>query len=74
MGMSGLGRAADLARRVAEVAVSVARTRRGAVDTPRLLTFIVTFRCNRPVRDVRRSRSYALYRDRRLNVTVFRRF
>jgi Fe-coproporphyrin III synthase len=38
--------AADLVRRTAEVAASIARTRLHRVDRPRLLTFIVTFRCN----------------------------
>jgi MoaA/NifB/PqqE/SkfB family radical SAM enzyme len=41
-----VGDAVDLARRTAEWAASVARTRAGRRDKPRLLTYIVTFRCN----------------------------
>lgn len=44
--MIGGAGVAALARRTAEVAASVARTRLGRVDQPRLLTYIVTFRCN----------------------------
>ena len=36
----------DHARRAGELATSVARTRLGLADQPRLLTYIVTFRCN----------------------------
>jgi MoaA/NifB/PqqE/SkfB family radical SAM enzyme len=36
----------DGARRAAELAASVARTRLGLPDRPRLLTYVVTFRCN----------------------------
>jgi MoaA/NifB/PqqE/SkfB family radical SAM enzyme len=38
--------AATAVRRGAELACSVARTRAGRPDRPRLLTYIVTFRCN----------------------------
>jgi MoaA/NifB/PqqE/SkfB family radical SAM enzyme len=37
---------ADLVRRGGEMAASLVRTRLGRVDRPRLLTHIVTFRCN----------------------------
>jgi MoaA/NifB/PqqE/SkfB family radical SAM enzyme len=43
MGVKG---AIAAARRGAELAASVARTRAGRPDVPRLLTYIVTFRCN----------------------------
>jgi MoaA/NifB/PqqE/SkfB family radical SAM enzyme len=36
----------DHARRTAELVASVSRTRLGRVDRPRLLTYVVTFRCN----------------------------
>jgi MoaA/NifB/PqqE/SkfB family radical SAM enzyme len=38
--------ALDHARRAAELVASVSRTRLGRPDRPRLLTFVVTFRCN----------------------------
>lgn len=40
------GGVSTLARRAIELATSVARTRLDRVDRPRLLTYIVTFRCN----------------------------
>jgi MoaA/NifB/PqqE/SkfB family radical SAM enzyme len=36
----------DVARRTGELAASIARTRLGQAGPPRLLTYIVTFRCN----------------------------
>jgi MoaA/NifB/PqqE/SkfB family radical SAM enzyme len=39
-------RAVDTARRAAELATTVVRTRLGRPNQPRLLTYIVTFRCN----------------------------
>jgi MoaA/NifB/PqqE/SkfB family radical SAM enzyme len=42
MGLTAL----DGVRRAAELAASVARTRLGLPDRPRLLTYVVTFRCN----------------------------
>jgi MoaA/NifB/PqqE/SkfB family radical SAM enzyme len=44
--MSGAAAASDAVRRGAEWLASVARTRLGRADRPRLLTYIVTFRCN----------------------------
>ena len=38
--------AGTMARRGAELVQSIARTRRGQDDAPRMLTYIVTFRCN----------------------------
>lgn len=47
MGMMGVaGELTTAARRAVELACSVGRTRTGRVDQPRLLTYIVTFRCN----------------------------
>lgn len=45
MGLS-VNRALTLARQSVELGCSVARTRLGRPDVPRLLTYIVTFRCN----------------------------
>src|SRR5438477_1734513 len=44
--VDGVGTAVAMVRRGAELASSVARTRLHRPDLPRLLTFIVTFRCN----------------------------
>src|SRR5262249_55197925 len=47
MGLVEMGAAVgETARRAGELAASVARTRLGRADRPRLLTYIVTFRCN----------------------------
>ena len=45
-GPSGSGGLAQTARRAAELVSTVIKTRRGEITPPRILTYIVTFRCN----------------------------